>query len=51
MLTVLSQELKKAIDNALESKNKPTLICCKTKIGFGSQTKEGKEVHMITFRR
>ena len=37
------QDLKKAIDNALESKNKPTLICCKTKIGFGSPNKEGKE--------
>jgi len=36
-------DLKKAIDNALESKNKPTLICCKTKIGFGSPNKEGKE--------
>ncbi len=37
------QDLKNAIDNALESKNKPTLICCKTKIGFGSPNKEGKE--------
>ena len=36
-------ELIGAIENALESKNKPTLICCKTKIGFGSPNKEGSE--------
>ena len=37
------EELGDAIENALKSKNKPTLICCKTKIGFGSPNKEGKE--------
>tara|TARA_X000001036_G_scaffold59655_1_gene49565 strand:+ start:7095 stop:9110 length:2016 start_codon:yes stop_codon:yes gene_type:complete len=37
------KELGDAIENALKSKNKPTLICCKTKIGFGSPNKEGKE--------
>ena len=36
-------ELIDAIENALESKDKPTLICCKTKIGFGSPNKEGSE--------
>ena len=36
-------ELIGAIENALESKDKPTLICCKTKIGFGSPNKEGSE--------
>ncbi len=37
------EELGEAIENALKSKDKPTLICCKTKIGFGSPNKEGKE--------
>ena len=37
------KELGDAIENALKSKNKPTLICCKTEIGFGSPNKEGKE--------
>ena len=37
------EEVEKAIENALKSKDKPTLICCKTKIGFGSPNKEGKE--------
>ena len=40
------QELKKAIDNALESKNKPTLICCKTKLALVLQIKKEKKVHM-----
>ncbi len=35
-------EIKKAIDTALKS-DKPTLICCKTVIGFGSPNKQGKE--------
>ena len=38
-----ADELIGAIENALESKDKPTLICCKTKIGFGSPNKEGSE--------
>ena len=38
-----SKELIKAIEKAIQSENKPTLICCKTKIGFGSPNKEGKE--------
>tara|TARA_B100001059_G_scaffold51628_1_gene45231 strand:+ start:27809 stop:29824 length:2016 start_codon:yes stop_codon:yes gene_type:complete len=37
------EDLIEAIENALKSENKPTLICCKTKIGFGSPNKEGKE--------
>jgi len=37
------QEIMKSIDNAKNSKEKPTLICCKTKIGFGSPNNEGKE--------
>ena len=37
------EEVEEAIENALKSKDKPTLICCKTKIGFGSPNKEGKE--------
>ena len=38
-----ADELIGAIENALASKDKPTLICCKTKIGFGSPNKEGSE--------
>ena len=37
------EKLENAIENALKSQDKPTLICCKTKIGFGSPNKEGKE--------
>ncbi|HWU69835.1 MAG TPA: transketolase [Pseudoxanthomonas sp.] len=36
-------EIKKAIDTALKSTDKPTLICCRTTIGFGSPNKAGKE--------
>ena len=36
-------EIKRAIDTALKSADKPTLICCKTIIGFGSPNKAGKE--------
>ncbi|GAB2508145.1 transketolase [Pseudoxanthomonas sangjuensis] len=36
-------EVKKAIDTALKSTDKPTLVCCKTVIGFGSPNKAGKE--------
>jgi len=38
-----TEEITKSINKALHSKNKPTLICCKTKIGYGSPNKEGKE--------
>ena len=34
-------DIEKAIQEAIES-NKPSLIACKTKIGFGSSSKEGK---------
>ena len=36
------EEIKTAIDTARKS-DKPTLICCKTTIGFGSPNKQGKE--------
>ncbi|MGH8540877.1 MAG: transketolase family protein, partial [Stenotrophobium sp.] len=36
-------EIKKAIETARASKDKPTLICCKTVIGFGSPNFAGKE--------
>ena len=36
-------EIKTAIDTALKSSDKPTLICCRTTIGFGSPAKAGKE--------
>jgi transketolase len=35
-------EIKTAIDTSLRS-DKPTLICCRTTIGFGSPNKAGKE--------
>jgi transketolase len=34
-------EIAKAITNAKMNLDKPTLICCKTKIGYGAPTKEG----------
>ncbi|HET8880616.1 MAG TPA: transketolase, partial [Solimonas sp.] len=37
------EAVKKAIDIARASTGKPTLICCKTIIGFGSPNKQGKE--------
>jgi transketolase len=36
------EEIKTAIDTARKS-DQPTLICCKTTIGFGSPNKQGKE--------
>ncbi|MFC4729406.1 transketolase [Coralloluteibacterium thermophilus] len=35
--------IKAAIDAALASADRPTLICCRTTIGFGSPNKAGKE--------
>lgn len=35
--------IKQAIDQARSNLNQPTLICCKTVIGFGSPNKAGKE--------
>ena len=36
-------EIKMAIQTAQKSSDKPTLICCRTTIGFGSPNKSGKE--------
>ena len=36
-------EIKAAIDTALRHGDKPTLVCCRTTIGFGAPTKAGKE--------
>ncbi len=36
-------EIKTAIETALKSTDKPTLVCCRTTIGFGSPGKAGKE--------
>ena len=38
-----AQAIKESIEAARAEKDKPTLICCKTVIGFGSPNKEGKE--------
>ncbi|HJW47404.1 MAG TPA: transketolase, partial [Lysobacter sp.] len=38
-----ADEIKTAIATALKSSDKPTLICCRTTIGFGSPGKAGKE--------
>ena len=35
--------IKQAIDQARANQSQPTLICCKTVIGFGSPNKAGKE--------
>jgi len=38
-----SAAIKEAIEQARAEDGKPTLICCKTVIGFGSPNKQGKE--------
>jgi transketolase len=38
-----SEAVIKAIKKARRSEDKPTLICCKTIIGFGAPNKQGKE--------
>ncbi|MDH4610051.1 transketolase [Pseudomonas sp. BN102] len=38
-----ADEIQTAIDTARKSGDRPTLICCKTVIGFGSPNKQGKE--------
>ena len=35
--------IKAAIEQAMRSQGKPTLLCCRTTIGFGSPNKAGKE--------
>ena len=37
------EEIDQAIETARDNLEQPTLICCKTIIGFGSPNKEGKE--------
>ena len=37
------EEVKQAIETARANPDQPTLICCKTLIGFGSPNKEGSE--------
>jgi transketolase len=38
-----ADSIKRAVDAALASSDKPTLICARTTIGFGSPNKAGKE--------
>ena len=38
-----AEAIKAAIEAARSTKDKPTLICCKTTIGYGSPNKGGKE--------
>ena len=38
-----ADEIKTAIETARAEQDRPTLICCKTTIGFGSPNKGGKE--------
>jgi transketolase len=38
-----AEEVRMAIETARANTDQPTLICCKTVIGFGSPNKEGKE--------
>ena len=37
------EEIKMAIETARKETDRPTIICCKTIIGFGSPNKQGKE--------
>ncbi|MCY7296103.1 transketolase [Alteromonas sp. a30] len=37
------EQIKTAIEEAKADQTRPTLICCKTVIGFGSPNKQGKE--------
>lgn len=37
------EEIRTAIETARKTSDQPTLICCKTVIGFGSPNKQGKE--------
>ncbi len=39
-----SDAIKAAIDEARAETSRPTLICCKTIIGFGAPNKQGKEI-------
>ena len=36
-------EIRTAIETALKSTDKPTLICCRTRIGYGAPNKQGRE--------
>ena len=36
-----AEEISKALSNAAKSDGRPTLVCCKTTIGFGSPSKQG----------
>lgn len=38
-----AEEIQIAIETARKTSDQPTLICCKTTIGFGSPNKQGKE--------
>ncbi|HEY4554947.1 MAG TPA: transketolase, partial [Lysobacter sp.] len=38
-----ADSIRTGIEQALASRDKPTLICCRTTIGFGSPNKAGKE--------
>ena len=38
-----ADSIKAAIEQALQCQDKPTLLCCRTTIGFGSPHKAGKE--------
>ena len=38
-----ADSIKAAIEEAMRTQGKPTLVCCRTTIGFGSPNKAGKE--------